>query len=120
MRNLFHLVVEKGTGKQAKVEGYSVGGKTGTAEKAGVGGYRKKDLISSFVGIFPVDKPRYVIFVMLDEPKGIEETQNFASGGWTAAPAVGKIIKQIGPILNIMPSQDKKLKYEDYIMVSDH
>ena len=120
MRNLFHLVVEKGTGKQARVEGYSVGGKTGTAEKAGVGGYRKKDLISSFVGIFPVDKPRYVIFVMLDEPKGIEETQNFASGGWTAAPAVGKIIRQIGPILNIMPSQNKKLKYEDYIMVSDH
>jgi cell division protein FtsI (penicillin-binding protein 3) len=120
MRDLFRLVVEKGTGSKAQVEGYGVGGKTGTAEKPGKGGYRKKDLISSFVGVFPIDKPRYVIFVMLDEPRGIKETFNFASGGWTAAPTVSKIISQIGPLLNIMPSEKKKLKYEDYIMVSKH
>src|SRR5690606_40075521 len=63
-------------------EAYPVGGKTGTAEKTGGGGYRRKALLSSFVGAFPIDDPRYVVFAMLDEPQGRKETFGYATGGW--------------------------------------
>ena len=103
MRRLLRLVVERGTGTKAAALGYLVGGKTGTAEKAGVGGYRSSALISSFIGVFPITEPRYVVLVMLDEPKGNKSTFNFASGGWTAAPIVSRIIKRIGPLLGVQP-----------------
>ena len=103
MRRLLRLVVERGTGTRAAAPGYLVGGKTGTAEKAGAGGYRSKALISSFVGVFPITEPRYVVLVMLDEPKGTKSTFNFASGGWTAAPIVSSIISRIGPLLGVQP-----------------
>lgn len=99
MRQLMYLTVEKGTGRRAKVKGYYVGGKTGTAEKSERGGYNRKSLISSFVGAFPIDKPQYVVIVMLDEPKGTKKTYGYATGGMTAAPVVGKVIEKIGPIL---------------------
>ena len=117
MRNLLQLVVEYGTGKNAKVDGYSIGGKTGTAIKAVGGGYNDHSVISSFVSVFPVDHPKYVIFAMLDEPQGIKETFNMASGGWTAAPLVGNIIRRIGPLLGIAPVNKKKIIYEDLILV---
>jgi len=103
MRALLRLVVVKGTGKQADAPGYLVGGKTGTAEKTVNGRYVRNALVSSFVGTFPIDAPRYVVFVMLDEPKGIEETHNFATGGWTAAPTVGAIVGHIAPMLGVTP-----------------
>lgn len=103
MRRLLRLVVESGTGTKAATDGYLVGGKTGTAEKAGVGGYQRKALISSFVGVFPISEPRYVVLVMLDEPKGNKSTFNFASGGWTAAPIVSRVISRIGPLLGVEP-----------------
>ena len=74
IRRLMRLVVVEGTGKRAAVNGYLVGGKTGTAEKSARGGYSAKALLSSFVSAFPMTAPRYVVFVMLDEPKGTEET----------------------------------------------
>src|SRR3546814_7930590 len=67
--------------------GYLVGGKTGSAEKARAGGYARKALMSSFVAAFPMTSPEYVVFVMLDEPKGTKATYGYATGGWTAAPA---------------------------------
>jgi cell division protein FtsI (penicillin-binding protein 3) len=103
MRRLMRLVVEKGTGTKADVKGYVVGGKTGTAEKASGNGYRKKALISSFIGAFPMQKPRYVVLAMLDEAKGTKETFGFASGGWVAAPAVAEIVRRIAPVLGIEP-----------------
>jgi cell division protein FtsI (penicillin-binding protein 3) len=103
MRRLLRLVVESGTGTKAATDGYLVGGKTGTAEKAGAGGYKEKALISSFVGVFPITDPRYVVLVMLDEPKGNKSTFNFASGGWTAAPIVSRVISRIGPLLGVVP-----------------
>ena len=67
MRRLMRLVVDDGTGRKADAEGYIVGGKTGTAEKVGGrGGYRRKALMSSFVAAFPMQKPRYVVLVMVD------------------------------------------------------
>ncbi len=103
MRRLMRLVVEHGTGKRASAQGYLVGGKTGTAEKAGRGGYRKEALISSFVGVFPMTAPRYVVFIMLDEPKGTKATHGFAGGGWTAAPVVSRVVSRVAPILGVEP-----------------
>tara|TARA_B100000676_G_scaffold87608_1_gene87478 strand:+ start:298 stop:2064 length:1767 start_codon:yes stop_codon:yes gene_type:complete len=107
LRKLLRLVVEDGTGGRADVPGYLVGGKTGTAEKSGTSGYRRRALISSFIGAFPVDDPQYVVFAMLDEPKGTEKTHGFATGGWVAAPVVGQLVRRIGPLAGIRPYEDE-------------
>ncbi|MEX0695764.1 MAG: penicillin-binding protein 2 [Rhodospirillales bacterium] len=106
MRQLMRLVVAKGTGRKGDAKGYFVGGKTGTAEKQFDGRYRLKALISSFVGAFPIQDPRYVVFAMVDEPVGNKRTFNYATGGWVAAPVVGRVIAQIGPLLGIAPGND--------------
>ena len=103
MRALMRLVVTSGTGKNAAAPGYLVGGKTGTADKQVNGRYGEKSLISSFVGTFPVDKPRFVILAMLDEPKGTKRTFNYATGGWVAAPVVGHMVSRIATLLGILP-----------------
>jgi cell division protein FtsI (penicillin-binding protein 3) len=103
LRWLMWLTVAEGTGKSARVPGYLVGGKTGSADKASAGGYRSGRLLSSFVAAFPIDQPRYVILVTLDEPVGDAETYGQATGGWTAAPTVGRIISRIGPLLGLPP-----------------
>lgn len=103
MRNLMRMVVTEGTGKKADVPGYDVGGKTGTAEKVAGGGYKKKAVLSSFVAAFPMDNPRYVVVAMIDEPQGTKETYGFITAGWTAAPAAGRIIAQIAPLMGVMP-----------------
>ena len=104
IQGLLRLVVEKGTGRQADAPSYLVGGKTGTAEKAGGGGYRKKSLVSSFVSVFPVINPRYVTVVMIDEPHGTKKTYGFATAGWTAAPTTKRVIERIAPMLGVPPS----------------
>ena len=104
MRRLLRLTVTEGTGKKASVDGYLVGGKTGTAEKVGArGGYRKKALISSFVGAFPMHAPRYVVLAVLDEPRPTAATYGYATGGWVAAPAVRQIITRVAPVLGVDP-----------------
>lgn len=105
MRQLMRMVVEQGTGRRADADGYAVGGKTGTAEKVGKGGYQRKALLSSFVGAFPIDDPRYVVLVMIDEPKGKKETHGFATGGWTAAPVVSRVVTRIAPMLGVAPTE---------------
>ena len=70
MRKMLRLVVMEGTGKNAEAVGFRVGGKTGTAEKPGIGGYSKTVNVSTFAGVFPMDAPRYVVIAMLDAPKG--------------------------------------------------
>jgi len=106
MRGLMRLVVSAGTGRKAEVSGYLIGGKTGTADKQKGRGYAKNEKISSFVGAFPMSNPRYAVLVAVDEPKGTKATFNYATGGWVAAPAVGKIVSRIGPILGIAPDPD--------------
>lgn len=103
MRQLLRLTVTEGTGGNADVPGYLVGGKTGTAEKPGAGGYNTRSLISSFIGVFPSHDPHYVVYVMVDEPQGIKETFGYATGGWVAAPAVKNIISSMVSILKIPP-----------------
>jgi cell division protein FtsI (penicillin-binding protein 3) len=104
MRQLLRLVVTDGTGTKADVPGYDVGGKTGTAEKAEHGSYAHHLLISSFCGIFPINDPQYLVFVLLDEPHGNKQSGGFATGGATAAPAVGRVIARIAPLLGVRRS----------------
>jgi cell division protein FtsI (penicillin-binding protein 3) len=92
-----------GTGRRADVDGYRIGGKTGTAEMASVGGYKKKSVISSFAAAFPMDAPRYVMLVMLFEPQGQTETKGQITAGVNAAPTTGRIVQRIAPMLGILP-----------------
>jgi cell division protein FtsI (penicillin-binding protein 3) len=104
MRWLMWLAVEQGTGVRAKLASYLVGGKTGTAEKPGRGGYSLDRVLASFVGAFPIHDPRYLVFVSLDEPNGDAGTYGFRYGGWTAAPVVAAIVDRIGPVLGVPPT----------------
>ena len=112
MRRLMRLVVVEGTGSKAAAAGYLVGGKTGTAEQAGRGGYRKKRLLSSFVAAFPMHRPRYVVLALLDQPRGTRDTHGYATGGWVAAPVVGKTVARIGPLLGVQPVDEESLQIE--------
>lgn len=101
MRQLLRLVVSDGTAKKADVPGYMVGGKTGTADKNFGGRYERDKRMSSFVGVFPVNDPKYAVFVMVDEPHGTKASYGYATAGWVAAPPVARIISSMGPILNM-------------------
>ena len=106
------VTTKEGTASLANVEGYEVGGKTGTAQKSVVGGY-SRDKINTFASIFPISKPKYSLVVMLDEPKinseyiyhyrdgsGIKyKGTPFNTAGWTSVEVAGQIIEKIGPIL---------------------
>lgn len=107
MRDMFRLVVTHGTGGNANAKGYRVGGKTGTAEKVLANGrYSKNTNISSFIGVFPTDQPRYVVYVMVDEPKGNKASYGYATGGWVAAPAVGNIVSRMATLVGVEPVFD--------------
>ncbi|MEC9078266.1 MAG: penicillin-binding protein 2 [Pseudomonadota bacterium] len=103
IRRLLRLVVSEGSGRKAEAKHYLVGGKTGTAEKVRDQAYERKALRSSFVGAFPMNKPKYVVFAMVDEPIGDKDSRGHATGGWVAAPLVGKLIAQIAPLLGVKP-----------------
>ena len=103
---------KEGTASLANVEGYEVGGKTGTAQKSIMGVYSRKK-INTFASIFPTSNPMYTLIVMLDEPKiNSEYIYNYRDGsgikfkgtpyntaGWTSVEVAGQIIEKIGPIL---------------------
>jgi len=103
LRKLMRLVVEEGTGKNADVPGYRVGGKTGTAEKVAGRAYRAGALLSSFIGAFPIDDPRYVMVAMIDEPKPNSKSHGYATGGWVAAPAIARVVERMAPLVGIAP-----------------
>lgn len=106
MRWLMWLTVEKGTGDKARSGAYLIGGKTGTADKPILGGrgYQDGAVIASFAGVFPLERPRYVVLAMLDEPHGDAENGGSRYGGMTAAPVVSAVIERSGPILDVAPS----------------
>jgi cell division protein FtsI (penicillin-binding protein 3) len=119
MRQMFRLVVTHGTGSKANAEGYRVGGKTGTADKILANGkYSENARISSFIGTFPVDDPRYVVYVMVDDPKPNKDSYGYATGGWVAAPAVGNIVQRMAPLVGIAPSFDSALDKSEKFWVN--
>jgi len=106
IRRMMRENVEMGTARQARVEGYAIGGKTGTAEKVINGRYSKKQLRTSFLSAFPIEAPKYVVLIMLDEPKPSPETRNMATAGWNAVPVTGRLITRIAPMLGVLPEID--------------
>jgi cell division protein FtsI (penicillin-binding protein 3) len=108
MRALLRLVVMKGTGKKADAPGYRIGGKTGTAQKIIGGHYSNSVNVTSFAGVFPMDEPRYVIVVMLDEPKATPETFGFTTAGWNVAPVVSRTVGRIAPMLGVRPDRNRE------------
>lgn len=117
MRQVMRLVVSEGTGKKAEVEGYYVGGKTGTANKAVAGRYDSNKRISSFFGIIPASNPKYMLYVVVDEPKGIKETFGFAGGGWTAAPVVGKVFERMATLYGMKKPDEQSQEVQDLVNV---
>ncbi len=101
LRKTLRLAVTDGTGQFANVNGYVVGGKTGTSEKIVGGRYDQKKLMSSFIGFFPMNNPKYAIYVLVDEPVGLKKTAGYATGGWVAAPAVAKVVKAMATLYGI-------------------
>jgi cell division protein FtsI (penicillin-binding protein 3) len=106
MRYLMRLNVEKGTAKMADVPGYYIGGKTGTADKVVDGRYSKSKVLTDFMAILPADHPRYLLLIMLDEPKATPETHGFTTSGWNAVPVGGRVVGRIAPLLGIEPRMD--------------
>nr|WP_264394346.1 penicillin-binding protein 2 [Porphyrobacter sp. ULC335] len=113
MRQMLRMISLYGTGKSADAPGYRVGGKTGSAEKAGVGGYNKTALVSSFAAAFPMDAPRYVVVVVVDEPKGTIASSFQRTAAFTSAPIVGKLVPRIGPMLGVQPDDSRDVDISD-------
>ncbi len=101
IKEMMKRVVSEGTGKRAAVEGYMIGGKTGTALKILNKQYTSGHILAAFVAVVPADDPEYIVFVMADEVPRYTPDGKESSGGFVAAPTVKKIIKAIVPMLRI-------------------
>ena len=101
INSLIKKIVTDGTGKFALVNGVSVGGKTGTSKKAEMGSYSDNKVITSFIGVFPSENPKFLTFVLFDEPETNINNSPDNTGGNTAAPTFSKIVKKISPIIDI-------------------
>ncbi len=103
MSEMLETVTQKGgTGTRAKVEGYRVGGKTGTSHKVGKEGYQDSEYTTVFAGIAPISDPRFVLVVVIDQPQGQEYY-----GGEVAAPVFGRIMEEALRTLQIAPDQSQ-------------
>jgi stage V sporulation protein D (sporulation-specific penicillin-binding protein) len=115
IRHALESVVAQGTGGRAFVDQYRVGGKTGTAQKAKNGRYLENNFIVSFIGFAPADDPQIVVYVAVDNPKGVT-----AFGGTVTAPIVGSIMKDGLNAMGVKPRKnqiEKELKWPDTPMV---
>ncbi len=103
MRQLLRMIVKSGTGKSADAPGYRIGGKTGTAERVIGGGYVGNSIVATFAAVFPMDRPRYVVLVMIDRPPGNAYSLGQRTAAYTAAPVVRRVVQRVGPTLGIYP-----------------
>lgn len=111
MRELLEAVVSEGSGKNAKLSGYAIGGKTATSEKLPRGNAR---YISSFLGFAPTDNPSVMVLLLINEPEGIYY------GGTIAAPVVGDIFHNILPYLNVEKTRpEEEETKETNIIITD-
>ena len=113
MNQILRATTIYGTGKNADAPGFRVGGKTGSAEKPGAGGYRRSTLVSTFAAAFPMDRPRYVVIAMLDEPQGTLASSFQRTAAWNAAPIVGRLVPRIGPMLGVRPDSTRDIDISD-------
>lgn len=113
MRQLLRMIAVYGTGRNANAPGFRIGGKTGSAEKPGAHGYQKSTLVSTFAAVFPMDRPRYVVIAMLDEPKGTLASSYQRTAAWNAAPIVGRLVPRIGPLLGVKPDSTRDVDLSD-------
>jgi cell division protein FtsI (penicillin-binding protein 3) len=113
MNQLLRMIVAYGTGRSANAAGFRIGGKTGSAEKPGVGGYRRSTLVSTFAAAFPMDRPRFVVIIMLDEPKGTASSSYQRTAAWNAAPIVGRLVPRIGPMMGVLPDDNRDIDMSD-------
>ncbi|MFN7011647.1 MAG: peptidoglycan D,D-transpeptidase FtsI family protein [Allorhizobium sp.] len=102
MRYLFEVNGVKGSGRNARVEGFNVGGKTGTADKVVNGRYVGDKNFNAFLAAFPIDDPKYVVLTFVDEPK-TDKGNGAALAGTSAAPMAGEIIRRSAAILGVEP-----------------
>jgi cell division protein FtsI (penicillin-binding protein 3) len=109
LNQLMMYNVASGTARKANVEGYAVGGKTGSAEKVVDGRYSNTALLTSFLGMFPGFDPQYLVLVMLDEPKPAEGTYGHRTAGWNAVPTAGRVIARIAPMLGVEPRSEEEI-----------
>ena len=109
LRYIMWLNGEKGSARKASVDGYFVGGKTGTAEKVINGRYAKNKNFTTFTAIAPSDKPKYLFLAIYDEPKGYAESGGYSTAAWNAGVTTGKVIERAGPILGLNPRFDPPL-----------
>jgi cell division protein FtsI (penicillin-binding protein 3) len=102
--DMLRQVVTRGTASMGEVEGYAVGGKTGTADKPRArGGYYDDKVINTFASLFPATDPRYVLLVTLDEPVETSGTVPRRTAGWTSVPVAAEIIRRTAPLLGLRP-----------------
>ncbi len=99
LRGIMVRIAEETSGKQARVAGIQIGGKTATAEKRVNGKIDRKKNLTAFAGIFPANAPQYTILVILDEPQGTKESWGLRTAAWNAVPTTGKILDSILPLL---------------------
>ncbi|MEL6210106.1 MAG: penicillin-binding transpeptidase domain-containing protein, partial [Pseudomonadota bacterium] len=104
-RNLLRQVVVRGSATLGDVAGYSVAGKTGTADKpkAAGGGYYDEKVIATFAAVFPANDPKYVLVVTLDEPVETSGEKPRRTAGWTAVPVAAEVIRRTAPLLGLAP-----------------
>jgi len=104
-RAMLRAVITEGTASFGEVEGYEVGGKTGTAEKPrATGGYYDEKNIATFASVFPASDPRYVLIVTLDEPSIEALGEERRTAGWTAVPVAAEMTRRIAPLLGMRPN----------------
>jgi cell division protein FtsI (penicillin-binding protein 3) len=104
---MLRRVVTEGTASLGEVPGYSVGGKTGTANKVKRGGgYYEDKVINTFASVFPTNDPKYVLVVTLDEPVENTGPKPKRTAGWTAVPVAAEIIRRTAPLLGLRPAVD--------------
>ncbi|MEC8426521.1 MAG: penicillin-binding transpeptidase domain-containing protein, partial [Pseudomonadota bacterium] len=120
IKKLMYINVVDGSAKRASVDGIFVGGKTGTANKLVGGSYDKDTRRTTFMGAFPLDKPKYIMFLLLDEPKPTENSHGLATAGWNVAPTFSNIVRRIAPMLDIKPSSIERLYDYDQIVVDSN
>ncbi len=114
LMRMLRNVVTRGTASFGEVAGYSVGGKTGSADKPKPsGGYYKDKVIATFAATFPTHDPKYVLVLTLDEPSIQAAGENRRTAGWTAVPVAAELITRLAPILNMRPevAGSRKVQY---------